>query len=112
MFMIYIRCNGNIAKQEIREARNLEAAKQSALFDFIAENDIGFTEMTNVETQGHEIMYHVYRLLTDEKGNVHKTPFAVCSNLKVAESYSKAWSNGSPMGIYKIEKDGTETRVR
>lgn len=58
-------------------------------------------------------MYHVYRLLTDEKGNiVHKTPFAVCSSLKVAESYARSWSNGSPMGIYKIEKDGSETRVR
>ena len=58
-------------------------------------------------------MYHVYRLLTDEKGNVvHKTPFAVCRSLKEAGSYARAWSNGSPMGIYKIEKDGSETRVR
>ena len=55
MYMIYIRYNGEIAKQEIREARNLEAAKQSALFDFIAENNIGFIEMANVETQGHKI---------------------------------------------------------
>lgn len=55
MFMVYIRYNGKIAKQEIREARNLEAAKQSALFDFIAENSIGFIEMTNVETQGRKI---------------------------------------------------------
>ena len=55
MFMVYIRYNGKIAKQEIREARNLEAAKQSALFDFIAENNIEFIEMTNVETRGHKI---------------------------------------------------------
>ena len=55
MYMIYIRFNGKIAKQEIREARNLEAAKQSALFDFIAENNIGFVEMTNVEMRGHKI---------------------------------------------------------
>lgn len=55
MYMIYIRYNGKITKQEIREARNLEAAKQSALFDFIAENNIGFIEMTNVETRGHKI---------------------------------------------------------
>ena len=55
MFMVYIRYNGKIAKQEIREARNLEAAEQSALFDFIAENNIGFLEMTNVKTQGHKI---------------------------------------------------------
>ena len=55
MYMIYIRYNGRIAKQEIREARNLEAAKQSALFDFIAENNIGFIEMADVEMQGHKI---------------------------------------------------------
>ena len=55
MFMVYIRYNGKIAKQEIREARNLEAAKQSAMFDFIAENNIGFVEMANVETRGHKI---------------------------------------------------------
>lgn len=55
MFMVYIRYNGKIAKQEIREARNLEAAKQSALFDFIAKNNIGFLEMANVETLGHKI---------------------------------------------------------
>lgn len=55
MFMIYIRYNGKIARQEIRKARNLEAAKQSALFDFIAENNIGFFEMANVETHGHKI---------------------------------------------------------
>ena len=55
MYMIYIKCNGKITKQEIREARNLEAAEQSALFDFIAENNIGFIEMENVETQGHKI---------------------------------------------------------
>lgn len=55
MYMIYIRYNGKIAKQEIREARNLEDAKQSALFDFIAESNIGFLEMANVETQGHKI---------------------------------------------------------
>ena len=55
MFMIYIRYNGKISKQEIREAKNLEAAKQSSLFDFIAENNIGFIEMTNVETHGHKI---------------------------------------------------------
>lgn len=53
MYMIYIRYNGKIAKQEIREARNIEDAKRSAMFDFIAENNIGFIEMTNVETQGH-----------------------------------------------------------
>lgn len=55
MFMVYIRYNGKIARQEIREARNLESAKQSALFDFIAENNIGFLEMASVETQGHKI---------------------------------------------------------
>ena len=55
MYMIYIKFNGKIAKQEIREARNLEAAEQSALFDFITENNIGFLEMANVETQGHKI---------------------------------------------------------
>lgn len=55
MFMVYIKYNGKIAKQEIREARNLEDAKQSALFDFIAENGIGFIEMVNVETNGHKI---------------------------------------------------------
>lgn len=55
MYMIYIRYNGKIAKQEIREARNLESAKQSTMFDFIAENNIGFIEMANVETHGHKI---------------------------------------------------------
>ena len=55
MYMIYIRYNGKITKQEIREARNLEAAKQSALFDFIAENNIGFIEMANIETCGNKI---------------------------------------------------------
>lgn len=55
MFMVYIRYNGKIAKQETREARNLEAAKQSALFDFIAENGIGFLDTANVETHGHRI---------------------------------------------------------
>ena len=55
MFMVYIRYNGKIAKQEIREARSLEAAEQSALFDFIAENNIGFIEITNIETHGHKI---------------------------------------------------------
>lgn len=55
MYMIYIRYNGKIAKQEIREARNLESAKQSAMFDFIAENNIEFIEMANVEARGHKI---------------------------------------------------------
>lgn len=55
MYMIYIKYNGKIAKQEIRKARNLESAKQSALFDFIAENNIGFIEMANVETLGNKI---------------------------------------------------------
>ena len=55
MYMIYIKYNGKIAKQEIREAKNLEAAEQSALFDFIAENNIGFIEMANIETHGHKI---------------------------------------------------------
>ena len=55
MYMIYIKYNGKISKQEIREARNLEAAEQSALFDFIAENNIGFIEMANVKTFGHKI---------------------------------------------------------
>ena len=55
MFMVYIRYNGKIVRQEIRQARNLEAAKQSALYDFIAENKIGFYEMRNIETQGHKI---------------------------------------------------------
>ena len=55
MFMVYIRYDGKIARQEIIQARNLEAAEQSALFDFIAENNIGFLEMANVETQGHKI---------------------------------------------------------
>ncbi len=55
MFMIYIRYNGRVAKQEIREARNLEDAEQSALFDFIAENNIGFLDIANVETRGHKI---------------------------------------------------------
>lgn len=55
MYMVYIRFNEKLIKQEIREARNLESAEQSALFDFIAENNIGFIEMANVETQGHKI---------------------------------------------------------
>lgn len=57
-------------------------------------------------------MYHVYRLLTDEKGNVvHKTPFAKCGSLKVAVSYARVWSNGCPMAIYEIKPDGSEVRV-
>ncbi len=55
MYMIYIRYNEKITKQEIREARNLETAKQSALFDFIAENNIGFLEMASIKTYGHKI---------------------------------------------------------
>ena len=55
MYMIYIRFNGKLVKQEIREARNLEAAKQSSLFDFIAENDIGFLDIANVKTYGNKI---------------------------------------------------------
>lgn len=55
MYMVYIRFNEKLIKQEIREAGNLEAAEQSALFDFIAENNIGFIEMANVETRGHKI---------------------------------------------------------
>jgi hypothetical protein len=55
MYIIYIIYNGKIAKQEIREARNLESAKQSALFDFIAENNIGFIEMPKIKTHGHKI---------------------------------------------------------
>lgn len=55
MYMIYIRYNGKIAKQEIREAKTIEDAKQSALFDFIAKNNIGFIEMANVEASGHKI---------------------------------------------------------
>ena len=54
MYMIYIRFNGKLVKQEIRKARNLEAAKQSALFDFIAENNIGFIELASIETHGHK----------------------------------------------------------
>lgn len=58
-------------------------------------------------------MYHVYRLLTDEKGNiVHRTPVVRCGSLKVAESYARTCSNGWPMGIYKINADGTEVRVQ
>ena len=54
MFMVYIRYNGKIAKQEIREAKNLEAAKQSALFDFLAENDIDFLDACKIQVRGHK----------------------------------------------------------
>lgn len=58
------------------------------------------------------IMYNVYRLLTDEKGNiVHKTPVARCGILKVAVSHARVWSNGWPMGIYEVKPDGSEVRV-
>ena len=57
-------------------------------------------------------MYRVYRLLTDEKGNiVHRTPVVRCGSLQVAESYARTCSNGWPMGIYKVEQDGSEMRV-
>lgn len=57
-------------------------------------------------------MFHVYKLLTDGKGNiVHKTPIAKCSTLKAAQSHARVWSNGWPMGIYKVNPDGTETKV-
>lgn len=57
-------------------------------------------------------MYRVYRLLTDEQGNiVHKTPVARTATLRGAEAHACVWSNGWPMGIYKINPDGTETRV-
>ena len=55
MYMIYIKFNGKIARQEIREAQNLEAAEQSAMFDFVTKNNIGFLEMANVKTYGHKI---------------------------------------------------------
>ncbi|MGN1368452.1 MAG: hypothetical protein ACI4WX_06270 [Aristaeellaceae bacterium] len=57
-------------------------------------------------------MYHVYKLLTDEKGTiVHKTPVAKCGNLKAAVTHARVWSNGWPMGIYEIKPDGSEVRV-
>lgn len=57
-------------------------------------------------------MFRVYKLLTNEKGEiVHKTPVARCGSLKVALSHAKVWSNGWPMGVYKINDDGTEVRV-
>ena len=57
-------------------------------------------------------MYRVYRLLTDEKGNiVHRTPVVRCGSLKVAESYARTSSNGCPTAVYKINNDGSETLV-
>lgn len=62
--------------------------------------------------KGSNTMYHIYKLLTDEKGNiVHKTPVAKCGNLKTAVSHARVWSNGHPMGIYEIKPDGSEERV-
>lgn len=52
MFMVYIRFNGEHVKQEIREARTLEAAIQSATFDFIAENNIDFLEVCKLQVRG------------------------------------------------------------
>ena len=57
-------------------------------------------------------MYRVYKLLTDEKGNiVHRTPVVRCGSLKVAESYARTCSNGWPTAVYKINNDGSETLV-
>lgn len=55
MFMTYIRFNGKYVKQEIREARTLEAAIQSATFDFIAENDIDFLDVCKLQVLGHKV---------------------------------------------------------
>ena len=55
MYMVYIRYNGNITKQEVRTARNLEMAMQSSLFDFITENDIDFLDIANVKAYGHKV---------------------------------------------------------
>ena len=58
-------------------------------------------------------MYHVYKLLVNEKGDIiHKTPVAKCGSIKVATSHARVWSNGWPMGIYEIKADGTEIRVK
>ena len=58
-------------------------------------------------------MYHVYKLLTDGKGNiVHKTPIAKCGNLKNAVVHAHMWSNGWHMGIYEIKPDGSEVKVK
>lgn len=57
-------------------------------------------------------MYHIYKLLTDAKGNIiHRTPIAKSQSLKSAQSYARVWSNGHPIGIYKINPDGTESKV-
>lgn len=57
-------------------------------------------------------MYRVYKLLLNANGEiVHKTPVARCASLNIATSHARVWSNGWPMGIYKIEADGSETRV-
>ena len=57
-------------------------------------------------------MYHVYRLFTDEKGNiVHRTPVVIWCSLKMAESYARTKSNVWPMAIYYIDEHGIETRI-
>ena len=56
-------------------------------------------------------MYRIYKELVVNGKVVHKTPIARCGNLKTAQTHARVWANGHPMGIYKINPDGTESKV-
>ena len=57
--------------------------------------------------------YRVYKELYDDEGNiVHKTPVCSTSTLKLAESMARTNAGIGPVGIYEINFDGSETKIK
>lgn len=54
MFMVYIRFKGIERGQEIRFARDLNAAIAAAKMDFAMRENVGFMEYGEIDVRGHK----------------------------------------------------------
>lgn len=57
--------------------------------------------------------YRVYKELTNENGEVvHKMPVCSTTTLKMACSMARTNAGFGEVGIYEINADGTETKIK
>ena len=57
--------------------------------------------------------YRVYKELTNENGEVvHKMPVCSTTTLKMAFSMARTNAGLCEVGIYEINADGTETKIK
>lgn len=57
--------------------------------------------------------YRVYKELTNENGEVvHKMPVCSTATLKMACSMARTNAGFGQVGIYEINADGTETKIK